>query len=132
MRAVFDPNVLISALLSGSNAPGRALKAWLAGAFELVVSDRLLDELENALAYPKLAKRVAPEDIATLVKELRRSASVAADPEHGTHHSRDPNDDYLLALAEAERALLVSGDSDLLALAQDFPVMTHSDFLDSL
>jgi hypothetical protein len=42
------------------------------------------------------------------------------------------NDDYLLALAERERAILVSADRHLLALADRFPVVSASTFLETL
>jgi len=132
VRAVFDPNVLISALLSPLGPPGRALAGWLAGDFELIVSDSLLRELEQALAYPKLRKRVTAEDAPALLDLLRRGAVVASDRPSGPHRSTDPNDDYLLALAEAERAILVTGDAHLLSLADELPIVTARAFVASL
>ncbi|MCA1705276.1 MAG: PIN domain-containing protein, partial [Actinobacteria bacterium] len=52
MRAVLDPNVIISAVLSPGGAPARVMTAWLEGRYELVVSPLLLEELERALSYP--------------------------------------------------------------------------------
>ncbi len=43
-----------------------------------------------------------------------------------------PGDDYLLALAEAESALVISGDTHLLDLARRFPIQTPRVFLDAL
>jgi putative PIN family toxin of toxin-antitoxin system len=132
VRAVFDPNVLISALLSPSGAPARALAGWLSGEFELVVSETLLGELGEALGYPKLSKHVQRPEAADFIELLRGSARLGAEPPPGLHRSRDPDDDYLLALAEAERAVLVTGDADLLALSDDLPIVTPAAFLDSL
>lgn len=130
MRAVFDPNVLISALLSPDGAPARALRAWLNGVFELVVSPLLLAELERALAYPKLRKRIAPDEARRLVALLAETARVAEDPdEHPSVRSRDPQDNYLIALAEQERAVLVSGDDHLLELEGEIPVRSPAEFL---
>ena len=53
MRAVLDPNILIAALLSRSGAPAQIVWRWLAGEFELVVSETLLAELERALGLPE-------------------------------------------------------------------------------
>jgi len=47
-------------------------------------------------------------------------------------HSRDPDDDYLIALASAHRAALVSGDKHLLALEGEIPVFSPRAFLDLL
>lgn len=132
MRAVLDPNVLIAALLSPGGAPARLVAAWLAGEFELVVSDELLDELRRALAYPKLRKRVSPEEAAAFSRLLSTGGIVASHPGAGTHRSEDPGDDYLLALAEVEQAVLVSGDRHLLVLAPKLPVMTAAEFLEAL
>jgi putative PIN family toxin of toxin-antitoxin system len=133
VRAVLDPNVIISALLSPACAPARALLAWLRGAFELVVSALLLVELERALGYPKLRKRIDPQEARQVVELLSRSARVAADPtEPAPVRSRDPADDYLIALASSERALIVSGDEHLLELAEDIPVLSPAGFLERL
>jgi len=130
VRAVLDPNVLISALLSPRGAPARTLRSWLDGGFELVASPTLLAELERALAYPKLRRRIPHEDGQAFVEVIRRSAAVVDDaPEPGVISSRDPGDDYLLALAISERAALVSGDKDLLALQRDLPIYSPSEFL---
>jgi putative PIN family toxin of toxin-antitoxin system len=132
VRAVLDPNILIAALLSPSGAPAQIIKRWLGGEFELVVSEELLSELEWALAYPKLRRRIPGDDAAEFVSLLRLAAILAPDPEEGAHRSADPGDDYLLALAENERAVLVSGDQHLLELAGDLPIETARTFLDRL
>jgi putative PIN family toxin of toxin-antitoxin system len=133
LRAVLDPNVLIAALLSRTGAPAQVVSRWLAGEFELVVSQKLLAELERALAYPKLRRRVADEDADAFVDLLQRGARAAPDPMGApARRSADPGDDYLLALAEAQHAVLVSGDQHLLALADELPIQTPRAFLDAL
>lgn len=132
MRAVLDPNILIAALLSTTGAPARLVGRWLAGEFELVVSEALLAELERALAYPKLRQRVSAEEAAELVGLLRDGAVDAPDPPNPPRRSPDPGDDYLIALAESERAVLVTGDQHLLALAHEFPIHTARALLDQL
>ena len=105
MRAVLDPNVIIAALISSIGSPARLLEAWRAGRFELVVSPLLLAELERALAYPKLRKRIAADDADAAVEWLRRHATVLLDPSDvPPARSVDPGDDYLIALAVAGRA----------------------------
>jgi putative PIN family toxin of toxin-antitoxin system len=132
VRAVLDPNILIAALLSPTRAPGQLVGRWLAGEFELIVSEALLAELERALAYPKLRRRVSAEEAAELADLLRDGAVLAPDPANPPRRSPDPGDDYLLALAESERAVLVSGDQHLLALADEFPIHTARAWLDQL
>jgi hypothetical protein len=50
----------------------------------------------------------------------------------GLHRKRHrvPGDDYLIALAAAERAMLVSGDKHLLALAEQLPILPPTRFLE--
>jgi len=132
VRAVLDPNVLISALLAPKGAPPRVLAKWVIGEFELVVSPFLLAELERALAYPKLRERIAPDDAADFVSFLEGAAVVASDQEAPAARSSDPGDDYLLALAEQAKAILVSGDQHLLDLVDRFPVRSPREFLDEL
>lgn len=132
MRAVLDPNVLIAALLSPSGTPAQLLFRWLAGDFDLVVSDQLLKELRRALGYPKLRQYIDADDAEAYVAFLASTAVIAEQPAAGTHHSRDPGDDYLLALAENEHAVLVTGDKHLLHLAEQLPIRTAAAFLDGL
>lgn len=133
MRAVLDANVLISALLSATGAPARLLVAWQLGQFELIVSPLLLAELERALAYPKLRRMIAADEAAAFVAWLGRSATIADDPaDPPPLLSADPGDDYLLALAASQKAMLVSGDGHLLALAAELPIRAPSDFLSLL
>jgi putative PIN family toxin of toxin-antitoxin system len=132
VRAVLDPNVLIASLLTREGAPARLVSSWLAGAFEMVVSESLLEELERALTYPKLRDRVATGDASEFVALLRHTALLATDPSTVACRSADPDDDYLLALAEQEQAILVSGDRHLLALADRFPIVTPRALLETL
>jgi hypothetical protein len=132
VRAVLDPNVLIAALLSRSGAPAQIVTRWLDGAFELVVSESLLAELERALGYPKVRRRVPPSEAVAFVSLLRRGAIVAVDAATPARRSADPGDDYLLALAESAHGVLVSGDRHLLALADELPIQSPQAFLDTL
>lgn len=130
MRAVLDPNVLIAAALSPNGSPARVLRAWLDGAFELVISALLFGELERALGYPKLRKRITGEEARALVALLRDEADLRPDPTDAPPvRSADPGDDYLIALAAANQAIIVSGDRHLLVLADQLPVQSPIAFL---
>jgi len=130
VRAVVDPNVVISGALSPHGAPARVLLRWEQGDFELVVSAMLLEELERALAYPKLRRHIAEPDASALVRWIKGSAAIGTDPpDEPAIRSADPGDDYLIALAAAQRAVLVSGDKHLLALSEAIPVYTPREFL---
>jgi putative PIN family toxin of toxin-antitoxin system len=130
VRAVLDPNVIISALLSPGGAPAKVLRAWIDGTYGLITSELLLGELERALGYPKLRKRIDEQEAAELVELLRREAELFDDPDAAPAvSSPDPGDNYLIALAAAARAVIVSGDGHLLGLADRLPVYSPADFL---
>lgn len=130
MRAVLDPNVIISAVLSPSGAPAAVVQAWLEGHYELVVSPLLLEELERALGYPKLADRVTKAETRELLELLERGGDLHDDPPGPAPvRSPDPADDYLIALAAATEAVIVSGDRHLLGMSGDLPVYATRAFL---
>lgn len=113
--------------------PGRVVRAAFDQQFELVVSPRLLDELSSVLRRPKFNGFLAQSQIEAFVEAVEEVAAVVADSEP-PERIRDPDDDYLVALAVASEAnTLVSGDRDLLD-AGPLPcrVVSPKAFLDEL
>ena len=132
MRAVVDVNVLISGVLSAKGSSAEILRASRDGQFELDVSELLLAELRRTLAYPRIRKRVPPEKAAAFADWVRDHGILAEDPASAPPvGSRDPDDDYLLAIAISSRAYLVTGDKDLLVLS-DLPILTPAQFATKL
>lgn len=133
MKAVLDPDVLTSSLLSREGPPAKIILEWLHGGLDLLVSPQLLEELEETLAYPKIRKRVSQTDAENFIVLPKLSGTMVADPsEDPPIRSRDPRDDYLLALAASESAALVTGDKDLLDFDPKFPIYSPKQFLDLL
>ena len=133
MRAVFDPNVLISAALSPAGAPAELVRRWLGGEFELVVSPALLDELERVLVYPNITERIPPVNAGALLRLLAEEGHVHEDPESPPAvEVEDPGDEYLIALAVDQGAALVSGDGHLTDLADPLPIYRPAEFLKKL
>lgn len=133
MQAILDPNVIISGLLSAQGTSALILRAFRDGDFEIVVSAQLLAELTRALTYPKLRKHISEKEAEATVAWLRRTAVCLPDADRPPPcRSKDPGDDYLVALAAASRLALVSGDKDLLELAGQIPVFTPRAFLNLL
>jgi uncharacterized protein len=129
-RAVLDPGVLVSALITPSGAPAKLLLAAREGVFDLVASPLLLDELTTVLRRDKFRRYAALDVVAAYLELVRREAHLAPDPE-GPPPIRcaDPDDDYLIALAHSQNAALVSGDRDLLELSGEIPVFAPAEFL---
>lgn len=129
---MLDVNVLVAALLSRDGAPARLLLRWLAGDFELIVSENLLAELRRSLSYAKLRSRVPEADALAFVELIEATATKAVDPERPERRSRDPGDDYVLALAASAAAAVVSGDRDVLDLGADLPIYSPAEFHSTL
>ena len=121
IRAVLDANVYVSAAVRPEGPPGQIIERFLReGAFEIVISQAIVEEVLRALGYPKVRKYIRPglgpelwfEDIVVL------SQLVAG--EHTLHSaSKDPDDDkYLAAAIEGRAGYVVAGDSDLLDLKE--------------
>lgn len=117
MRVILDTNVLLSGLISPSGTPSRLIEAWLDRRFTLVSHPLQLDEFREASRREKIRMLVRPAEAGRLVNQIM---FVAAMPDKlpPVQRSRDPRDDFLLALCEAGQAdWLVTGDKDdLLAL----------------
>jgi uncharacterized protein len=117
VRAVLDVNVLISAVLSPRSTCAELLQLVRDGDIELVTSPGLLDELHRTLSRRKFRSRATDEDVTEYVDELRELAETRPDAAAMPGITRDPKDDYLVALALAAGVdALVSGDKDLLAV----------------
>lgn len=129
-RAVLDPGVLVSALITPTGTPAKLLTATRGGSFELIVSPLLLEELKLVLRREKFRRYVDLDVVDRYVELLRRDATMAADPnEPPPIRCADPDDDYLVALAHSCSAALVSGDGHLLDLAGEIPVFAPAEFL---
>lgn len=134
LRIVADPGVLIAALISPKGAPAGLLLAWLEGRLQLIVSPRLLRELETVLKRPKFRSYVSEEESGSYVDLFRNSAVLVPDPPTERGLAPDPGDDYLISLARASRAdSLVSGDPHLTGIRKpEPPILTPRELMNKL
>lgn len=134
-RVVLDTNVLVSALITPMGASARLLLALRAGAFELIVSPHLLDELREVLRRPKFRRYASEAEVEAYVELIRCEAIVLDDPRPSASEPSpvDPDDRFLVDLARVAPAhTLVSGDAHLLELRPAVPVLTPGEFLEAL
>ena len=119
MRVILDTNILLSGLLSPSGIPARLVDAWLDRRFVLVSHSIQLEEFRAVSRRDEIRNLVRSSEAGRLVNQI---AALAEMPSRlpQVQRSRDPRDDFLLALCEAGSAdRLVTGDKDdLLALRQ--------------
>jgi putative PIN family toxin of toxin-antitoxin system len=129
-RVVPDPSVLVSALITPAGTPAKLLQEAQGGGLDLVVSPLLLEELEEVLKREKFRRYVDLDAVRDYLALLRRDALLVADPEGPPPlRSADPDDDYLIALAHDQSAVLVSGDAHLLDLADRAPILSPADLI---
>jgi len=118
MLVILDTSVLLSALLSSRGAPSQIIEAWEQSRLTLAVSPELLEELREVAQRPFFRERLGPGRLERLVASLRDLA-LWFHQLPATTDAPDPEDKFLLGLAEASRAdFLVSGDKGLLGMEQ--------------
>jgi len=133
LRVVLDTNVLLSGIAYPASVPGRIMAAWRHGSVDILLSGYILDELRRVL--PRLAHRhgLTPAETGDMVDILSILAEIIQ-PQPGTDPQlRDAKDQPVLdtllaALAESGADYLITGDKDLLALADHYPIVTPAQF----
>jgi putative PIN family toxin of toxin-antitoxin system len=128
-RLVVDASTLVSGVASrpGGGAPWLILAALLDFDFEAIVCPRLVGEFREALTNEYFRQRFDPDDLAEIVANVEEAAIKYDDPQEIEALLRDPDDDYLVALArESEADAIVTGDRDLLDHADLRPAAIDS------
>ncbi len=122
-RVVLDTNVLLSALLFRSASMTWLRTSWQSERILPLASRDTVSELVRVLAYPKFGLDVSDrEDLLADYLPWCETVTIPHPPPP-VPECRDPFDRPFLFLAVAGRAdVLVTGDGDLLALAESFPV----------
>ncbi len=133
LRVVLDTNVLLSGIAYPASVPGKIMAAWRHGSVNVLLSPYILDELRRVL--PRLAHRhsLTLAEIEDLVDVLSIQAEVI-EPLPGIEPDlRDVADQPVLgtllaALKTSGADYLITGDKDLLAIADRYPIVTPAKF----
>lgn len=136
MRVVLDSNVLLSALISPHSPPQLIYSAWRKGRFELITCDQQIEEIRRASRYSKFQHILQGHRVGALINNLQRTTQLDL-PAQTETTARDPDDAFLLALAEAGDAdALVTGDhrAGLLELGsyRRARIVTPAEFLQAI
>jgi len=129
-RLVADTNALISRLLLPSSIPGQAVRKAVDNGL-LLVSEATMEELADVLARPKFDRYISLEDRQQFLRLLGRLAEFVPIV-YPVRACRDPKDDKFLEVAlNGKAAVILSGDSDLLALHpwQGIPILSPAEYL---
>jgi putative PIN family toxin of toxin-antitoxin system len=128
VRVVLDTNVLVSGLAYPTSIPGQILSAWRRGGVDLVLSRYILDEMIRVL--PRLSRvSMTTAEIRDLSDSFLFMAEIVEPSTEGDEALRDEADQAILGTWQAAKAdYLVTGDKDLLALADRYPIVTPMQF----
>jgi len=128
---VLDANVIVSAVLLPSSVTRKAFdKACKQGG--IVVSEEVVNELDDVLRRPRLNKYIHEEERIQFLMALLREAQLVRVTCTVTE-CRDPKDNKYLELAiQTKATCIISGDQDLLELTpfRGISVLTPREFLD--
>lgn len=133
LRVVLDTNVLLSGIAYPASVPGKILAAWRQRSIEVFLSAYILEELRRVL--PRLSQRhgLSEAEIDDLVDTLALHAEVIEPVPSLEPELRDAADqpvwNTLLAVLKSSGAsYLITGDKDLLVLADRYPIVTPAIF----
>jgi len=129
---VLDANIIVSAVLLPRSLTRKVFDKALAEG-DIVVSEAVVNELDEVLRRPRLNKYIHEEErIQFLMMLLRESRLVRVD--RTVTDCRDPKDNKYLELAlESGADCILSGDKDLLVLHpyHGIPILTPRQFLET-
>jgi len=115
VRAVIDTNVWVSSILNPTGRPAMLRKAFEEGAFHVIISEPLLEEITDVLNRPKIKNRHELtdddiEELLTLLDEHTEYALLSGD----VSICQDKDDDFVIETAIKGKAeYLVTGDGDI-------------------
>lgn len=134
LRAVLDPGVLVAAAITPVGVCGQLLQAVLDRRCGMIVCPALLAELEEVLLRQKFRRYLHLEQARSYVALVGKVGEQHPDPMIVPGLTPDPDDDYLVALAEAAGAdYLISGDPHLLRpMIRPVAVLNPRSFLEHL
>ncbi len=128
LRVVLDTNVLVSGLAYPGSIPGRIVSVWRMGGLDVALSRYILDETARVL--PRLSRiRLNAAEIRDLVDSLMFLADIIEPDAEEDESLRDAADQQVLGTLRASGAsYLITGDKDLLALGEKYPIITPAEF----
>ena len=117
MRLVIDTKIIVSGFL-WNGAPARLIAFVVGQGISVCTSDALLDELEETLAKPKLAKPLAlAHQTPNALRDMYQQMCTLVTPSPLQAIAPDPDDDWVIATAIAAKAdLIVTGDKPFLGV----------------
>ena len=114
-RATFDTNIFVRSVIGKENLANHLLSLWRDRGFVLVLSQPIIDEVQEVLSRRKLRLkyRYTLTEVTNLISLLKRASIIEI---HSSFEvCRDPKDDKFIDCAISGRVqFLVSYDNDLI------------------
>ena len=116
-RITLDANVLAPGFTSHGSASSRLIDLWRSGAFALVLSEHVLQELARTLTDPYFASRLPYEEATAILTLLSAKATLTELTIEVSGVATHPEDDLVLSTALSGQAtILCTRDKQLLKL----------------
>ncbi|OHB91026.1 MAG: putative toxin-antitoxin system toxin component, PIN family [Planctomycetes bacterium RIFCSPHIGHO2_12_39_6] len=115
VRAVIDTNIWVSSLLNPFGFPAIVRKSFEEGAFQVVISEPILEELAEVLNRPRIKDKygISENDISellVLIEERSEPVLLSSD----ISICRDKDDNFIIETAiKGKAAFLVTRDDDI-------------------
>jgi putative PIN family toxin of toxin-antitoxin system len=132
IRATLDVNVLASGFPAETGVPAQLIDRWTELAYELVISEHILEGLARTWRKPYYQQRYSPERVQQTLSLLRTEATLVMPVATVRGIAPDTEDDLVVATAVAGDAdFLVTGDKPLQELGryQHVVVLSPRQFL---
>lgn len=119
MRVVLDTNVILSGIIVPHNPPAQLLTLAQEGRFKIILSPKIIREIQRVLGYPRLAKfmakhRLSLNEADEVLQKIIKLALLTPGNLEVQALQVDPSDNNILACAvEGEADFIISGDHHL-------------------
>ena len=134
MRVALDANIYVSSLISSRGNPANIINRWLAGEFDVLLSQPIIDEILRVTGYERLQKKYQKlrENRLEFV-ELISEQGIWIEPKEQLAVVVDDESDnrYLECAVAGGATYVVTGDNHLLQLEnfQGINIVTPATFV---
>jgi putative PIN family toxin of toxin-antitoxin system len=121
MKVVLDANIYVSSMVNTQGNPKRIISAWQQGAFDVLISSAILDEIERVLRYPRIVKRHKQDETAIQrFLKLLENEAIIVEPTDVLGIVKDDESDnrYLECAVKGKAQYVISGDKHLLEIGE--------------
>ena len=121
MKVVLDANIYVSSMVNTQGNPKRIISAWQQGAFDVLISSAILDEIERVLRYPRIVKRHKQDETAIQrFLKLLENEAIIVEPTDVLGVVKDDESDnrYLECAVMGKAQYVISGAKHLLEIGE--------------